>query len=135
MDTISPNVQSFSKFIHDHPEWDGNDPVWNGGPDSYVWPTAQQFYNGPSPQQVGNHAMVLIGVRRDHNLVTWLLLQNWWPNKQFVEVSVVYCRACNGTIWAVEHSQQGFPQGVVTHNSLSAASTDGAEIVNERVFA
>jgi hypothetical protein len=214
MDTIPSNVQSFSKFIHDHPQW-------NGGPDSYVWPMARRFYNGFWPQQVqqsgncylkavflvlhfvisltnharagivniavwirqqpwkfiwrrimydeggsssqvlndfletrgllpvaskhyarirrklrkhgpmlvanfkvyelfpgpqwsynettnlgrlvGKHAMVLIGVRRDHNSVTWLLLQNWWRNKQFVEVSVDYCRACGGTIWAVEH--------------------------------
>ncbi len=34
------------------------------------------------------HAMVLVGMRRLKNEKTWrLLLQNWWPGMQLIEVS------------------------------------------------
>ena len=44
-------------------------------------------YSGiPTGDSVGLHAMVLIGYRKDEHGKVFYLLQNWWKDKQFVEV-------------------------------------------------
>lgn len=42
---------------------------------------------------IDGHSMVLVGVRTDEAGKVYYLLQNWWPGKQFVEVSREYLLA------------------------------------------
>jgi hypothetical protein len=45
-------------------------------------------YSGkPKGDFIGLHAMVLIGHRKDSNGKDIFLLQNWWKDKQFIEVN------------------------------------------------
>jgi hypothetical protein len=75
--------------------------------------------------KVGQHAMALIGVRKDGLGKTWLLVQNWWTHMQFVEMSLDYYKAhADGDIWAVEHPQTGFKQGSVTHQFQVTETVD-----------
>ena len=53
------------------------------------------------------HSMTCIGGRCDPNKnKTWLLLQNWWDDMQFIEVSVDYFKACGGELSFVEFSEK-----------------------------
>lgn len=56
-------------------------------------------YDGKPIFEKGNtdvsHAMVLIGARLDRKGRCWLLVQNSWHSKQFVEMSLDYFHACN----------------------------------------
>lgn len=42
----------------------------------------------PEGKIIGLHAMVLIGHRKGMDVKVFYLLQNWWKEKQFVEVDV-----------------------------------------------
>lgn len=42
----------------------------------------------------GLHAMALVGSRIGDDGKLYLLLQHWWPDKQFVEVDAEYFEAC-----------------------------------------
>lgn len=61
--------------------------------------TSVHHYHGlpDKTNPVGNHAMVLVGIRIDDGGNVYYLLQNWWPGKQFVELSRDYMLA-TGTI-------------------------------------
>lgn len=61
--------------------------------------TAVRRHTGkPSRPFTGcRHAMVLVGCKRDHGH-PMLLLQNWSPRKQFVEVDAEYFIACNARL-------------------------------------
>lgn len=63
----------------------------------------QKFHYSGSPtgEYEGNHAMVLVGYRTDANNKTVFLLQNWWKEKQFVEVATDYMMACQPIIYFV----------------------------------
>jgi hypothetical protein len=45
------------------------------------------------------HAMVLVGVRIEKSGQCWVLLQNWWEGKQFVEVTLEYLKSSNAFIY------------------------------------
>lgn len=49
-------------------------------------------------EHCGSHAMLCIGMRKDSSGVWWLLLQNWWEEKQFVEVTWDYLHSCFGDL-------------------------------------
>ena len=69
----------------------------------------------------GHHAMVLIGVRIDQNTQQqWFLLQNWWPNMQFVEVSESYLKSAGATVYFVETPQSSIPTAFPTYTALYA---------------
>ena len=54
--------------------------------------------------------MVLIGCRTDEASGRKLyLLQNWWKNKQFVEVDAEYLKQCGVTMYFVETPQTCIP--------------------------
>jgi hypothetical protein len=67
-------------------------------------------YDGkPAGDFVGHHAMVLIGARQDGGGKRFFLLQNWWRQSQFVEVSEAYLKACGATVYFVETKQTRIP--------------------------
>lgn len=60
-------------------------------------------YDGVPNEHIGTtklqrHAMVLIGARKTVEQKYYFLLQNWWENKYFVEVSAEYMYHCEGSI-------------------------------------
>jgi hypothetical protein len=68
-------------------------------------------YDGnPRGKLVGHHAMVLVGSRREAGSgKQWFLLQNWWPQMQFAEVSEEYMEACGATVYFVKTPQTAIP--------------------------
>ncbi len=48
------------------------------------------------------HAMLMVGSRVDSNGTVWFALQNWWPNKIFVEMTFDYLRAVEASVIHVE---------------------------------
>ena len=90
------------------------------------------FINGPSvvhhgkikgEQREGHHSMVMVGWRKDDNDNTYLLLQNWWKKKQFVEVDRKYFKSCNTQIYFVKTPQheipENFPKRVGVYHELT----------------
>lgn len=63
----------------------------------------------PVGELVGLHAMVLIGHRVGIDGKVFYLLQNWWKDKQFVEVDQEYFKRCNPTVYFVETPQTEIP--------------------------
>jgi hypothetical protein len=67
------------------------------------------MYSGvPTGEVKGQHAMVLIGMRKESGQLKFLL-QNWWSRKQFVEVDYDYLSACEAYISYVETPQMQIP--------------------------
>ncbi|KAL0483650.1 DNA replication licensing factor mcm5 [Acrasis kona] len=67
-------------------------------------------YDGkPEGEEIGRHAMALIGARVEGN-ETWMLLQNWWKKKQFVEVTTTYLNRCLATCFFVRTKQEKIPE-------------------------
>eukprot|EP00672_Neobodo_designis_P028696 CAMPEP_0174828866 /NCGR_PEP_ID=MMETSP1114-20130205/1577_1 /TAXON_ID=312471 /ORGANISM="Neobodo designis, Strain CCAP 1951/1" /LENGTH=402 /DNA_ID=CAMNT_0016062593 /DNA_START=67 /DNA_END=1275 /DNA_ORIENTATION=- len=70
---------------------------------------------------VGHHAMALIGVRRDPSSgQLWYLLQNWWPQAQFVEVSREYLISSEAKVSFVITPQLKIPDDFSTQSQLFA---------------
>ena len=81
----------------------------------------------------GHHAMVLIGVRIDQNTQQqWFLLQNWWPNMQFVEVSESYLESAGATVYFVKTPQSSIPTAFPTYTALYA---ENENLDKEETFA
>eukprot|EP00634_Sargassococcus_sp_CCMP2135_P008617 CAMPEP_0198649432 /NCGR_PEP_ID=MMETSP1467-20131203/4274_1 /TAXON_ID=1462469 /ORGANISM="unid. sp., Strain CCMP2135" /LENGTH=103 /DNA_ID=CAMNT_0044385225 /DNA_START=15 /DNA_END=326 /DNA_ORIENTATION=- len=59
--------------------------------------------------------MALVGARRDENDNVFFLLQNWWLEKQFVEVDLEYLKACGATLYFVETPQLSVSTDFPTH--------------------
>jgi hypothetical protein len=72
--------------------------------------TAHSHQGKPEGEELGLHCLVLIGVRVDAEGKRWFLLQNWWKQKQFVEVKEDYFKACAPTIYFVETPQFDIPE-------------------------
>lgn len=64
----------------------------------------------------GLHAMVLVGARVDASGRRFFLLQNWWPGKQFVEVSQEYLEACGAQLHFVETPQNAIARELHVHS-------------------
>ena len=89
---------------------------------------SQSFDGAPQGNFVGHHAMVLIGVRCEP--VTgkrWFLLQNWWKNMEFVQVSEQYLLHCKPTIYFVHTPQLRIPSKYGTLNASVVEFEDKAE--------
>ena len=69
------------------------------------------------------HAMVLVGARKEGGK-HYFLLQNWWKQKQFVEVDVDCLKSRGATVYFVETPQtkipKSFPQthGIFAENEM-----------------
>jgi hypothetical protein len=68
-----------------------------------VW--VHHHHGLPSGNCAGLHAMVLLAIRHDGVHGRCFLLQNWWLQRQFVEVSEAYFAACGATVYFVETPQ------------------------------
>lgn len=62
---------------------------------------------GSSPR--GQHAMVLVGARVDESGRRLFLLQNWWKEKQFVEVDEEYLKRCGAVVHFITTPQSSVP--------------------------
>lgn len=58
---------------------------------------------------IGNHAMALVG-HRSANGTQYFLLQNWWKEKQFVEVDASYLKHSGASVWFIETPQTDVPK-------------------------
>ena len=68
------------------------------------------------------HAMIVIGIRIDKQDNKRLLLQNWWNNKQFIEMDVPYMDSCGASYFYVETPQTGFTSVMLTNSRKIAGS-------------
>ena len=59
---------------------------------------------------LGRHAMVMIGYRKTDGGEYRFLIQNWWTEKQFLEVSPEYLEACRATLHFVKTPQTEIPK-------------------------
>ena len=67
--------------------------------------------------------MILIGVRGDGEEKKFLL-QNWWREKQTVEVDESYLRACEATCWYVSTPQPKIPDHFTILNKTFYGETE-----------
>ena len=81
-----------------------------------------RFVGEPRGPIVGLHAMVLIGARRDATGKQWYLLQNWWKDMQFVEMSEEYLKGCEPVISFVEGEQTAIRNGLPVLPFLTAVN-------------
>lgn len=56
------------------------------------------FVGSPDKKFEGHYAMVLFGVRRTAAGEYFFLLQNWWKDRHFIEVSAEYMHYCGAII-------------------------------------
>lgn len=77
----------------------------------------------------GEHAMLIVGMRMDGDTLKFLL-QNWWADKQFVEVSYYYLRQCSrpGVISFVNTPQKEIPSVFETKVCVLAESVDFEDV-------
>jgi len=59
--------------------------------------------------------MVLVGHRKEGEK-HFLLLQNWWKGKQFVEVDLTYLKSCMGSIDFIQAHQTHIPERFVCNS-------------------
>jgi len=62
----------------------------------------------PTGSYVGDHSMLLIGVKGSGDSKMFLV-QNWWRKKQFVQISVTYMKHCMPAIYFVKTPQTKIP--------------------------
>jgi len=62
----------------------------------------------------GYHSMALVGFRIDQGTY-YYLLQNWWKDKQFVEVRHDYLKASGAVLFFIETPQNFIPKVFPTH--------------------
>eukprot|EP00300_Choanocystis_sp_HF-7_P028211 c33648_g1_i1.p1 GENE.c33648_g1_i1~~c33648_g1_i1.p1 ORF type:complete len:273 (+),score=25.49 c33648_g1_i1:3-821(+) len=68
--------------------------------------------------EVGRHAMVLVGTRVDEGGTRHFLLQNWWASKQFIDVDETYLdHCCNALVYYVGTPQHRIPERFPVHFS------------------
>ena len=83
------------------------------------------FDGTPKGAFVGFHAMLIIGARRDDTTgKRWFLLQNWWKEMQFVEVSDEYLGYCCKAIYFVPTPQPTIREEFPTNRSLFVEDHD-----------
>jgi len=106
------HVTNAPKFLAEHgPALVSNFAVYDDFRDQSI----HKHYGKPMGKKIGGHAMVLVGTRTDSNNKLYLLLQNWWLKKQFVEVDVDYFKACGASLWFVATPQTQVPDTFPTH--------------------
>ena len=91
-------------------------------------------HSGPITEPIDNtrkHAMLLVGVRIDKDDKAWFLLQNWWKEKQFVEVdyqwfldsgaAITFVTTTPSAIEDLSYSQQDAGLSAEAHRKLDRA--------------
>ena len=93
------------------------------------------FDGEPEGPVVGNHSMVLIGVRRERTRTAkrWFLLQNWWSHSQFAEVSEEYMMACYAEVMFVKTPQHAILHALPSHDHI-IAETEDIDTSEQQVF-
>lgn len=74
------------------------------------------------------HAMVMVGYREEDGK-HYFLLQNWWLDKQFVEVDIEYLSSCSPSLHWVVTEQKGIPTNLPT-NFGTWLETEAAEFLD-----
>jgi hypothetical protein len=70
----------------------------------------RHFYIAPTGKTIGFHAMVLVGHRYEKcKNKLYFLLQNWWKNKQFIEVDEDYLEISGANITFIKTPQFSIP--------------------------
>jgi hypothetical protein len=90
------------------------------------------FDGKPAGDIKGRHAMTIVGHRKDGDGKEWFLVQNWWPQMQFVEISAEYLEACKATLYYVETPQTEIPKNFPVQHHMFAdnENVDKPENVN-----
>ena len=90
------------------------------------------FDGKPEGKFIGHHAMTIIGHRKDDEGKEWFLVQNWWPQMQFIEVSAEYLEACGATLYYVKTPQTEIPKAFPVQHHMFAENenVDKPEDVN-----
>lgn len=100
--------------------------------EDFLDPTVRKHYGASTRGRlVGRHAMALVGHRTSAGGKSFFLLQNWWKDKQFVEVDIDYLSACGAYIRFILTPQNEIPAGLprtyMKYHSLDFADvTEGA---------
>jgi hypothetical protein len=103
--------------------------------------TAHSHQGKPQGVKQGLHCMIMIGASIDADEKRWFLLQNWWKQKQFVQVREDYFKACDPTVYFVETQQYDIPEKfpktyaryAVNENYLDKSESYGlGEMANKR---
>mmetsp|Transcript_22727 Transcript_22727/g.32644 ORF Transcript_22727/g.32644 Transcript_22727/m.32644 type:complete len:333 (-) Transcript_22727:181-1179(-) len=85
-----------------------------------------------SSNNVGLHAMLLIGGRQAADGQFYFLLQNWWQDRFFIEVSAEYLYSSEATISFVEEEIKSIPETFTCTNSpYSETTADACERMDE----
>jgi hypothetical protein len=107
-----------------------------------LWRVTKTFFDTNKWQHLGadpdglnpcnpGHAMLVVGFRTSKTgAPTRLLLQNWWHDKQFVEVDEAYYNSCLGSLAVcVETPQPSIPKKFDTTQAMfSVSAVDGAGV-------
>ena len=83
--------------------------------------------SSPSGECIGKHAMLVIGVRKSTNGELIFLIQNWWEEKQIVEMSQLYLMQHHARVCYID------PFNLVDYKRLSITSTTAAQFVETSV--
>jgi len=84
----------------------------------------------------GLHAMVLIGARIDPiDGEYWFLLQNWWRDRFFIEVTGDYLASSECSLHFVQNTITEIPETLplILYSSYAETATDACETVHEMV--
>jgi hypothetical protein len=88
-----------------------------------------------NPKKKKGHAMVLVGARVDSLGKCWLLVQNWWGYKQFVEMTLEYLQSSKAVLHfpTQKHTKAREPLNVSTpsHIYSEADIDDGGDEEDE----
>ena len=94
---------------------------------SAAWSFDGTFF-GPS---VSAHSMVLVGVREDVHGKKWVLLQNWWLGKQFLECDETYFKSAGATVSFATEIQEIRSDIVMCSSEWAETSVDFRDFQNE----
>lgn len=106
---IAPEFDQLASYLHEYgPALVSNFNVH----EDFMNGNGRRHYRGvPSGPVIGSHAMVLIGTRQCNDTGSMMfLLQNWWLDKQFVEVDEIYLKRSEASIHFVTTPQESVPE-------------------------
>lgn len=77
--------------------------------EDFVNASIHHHYGKPLGKFIGLHAMALVGHRMDQNGTEYYLLQNWWKEKQCVEIDAEYLMRSGASINFIKTPQAKIP--------------------------
>jgi hypothetical protein len=106
--------------------------------DEFFYTSNEVFFSGKfnHTNKKELHAMVLIGARIDPiDGEYWFLLQNWWLDRFFIEVTREYLASSECSIHFVENIISDIPATLpLISSSYAETNTDACETVHEMIF-